>query len=124
MQSHCPIGRMKITGTITRVQDRKNEFETKTYITVRTDEGHIVTGTKPRGVMPTVGNRVEFVATVKRGDIDPYHGYFKNHRDGRTLSFVQPPAIAPVAPAPSLSHEDREHLAAETRTFDAREWTR
>ncbi|MGB7072332.1 MAG: hypothetical protein WBD68_06980 [Candidatus Sulfotelmatobacter sp.] len=94
MQSHCPIGRMTITGTITRVQDRKNEFETKTYITVRTDDGHSVTGTKPRGVMPTVGNRVEFVATVKRGEFDPYSGFFKNHRDGKTLSFVRPPALA------------------------------
>jgi hypothetical protein len=75
----CPTGRVQIAGTVTLTRVDRSEFGEVYKITVKTDEGWIVYGTRPKGLGNIVepGMRVSFVATVTPNPaLDPWHGTF------------------------------------------------
>jgi hypothetical protein len=73
----APTGRVKIEGTVLKVEDRETQFGMVTKMTVKTDEGWIAWGSVPSNAVVEKDCRIVFVATVTPSDNDAKFAWFK-----------------------------------------------
>lgn len=73
----CPTGRVKITGTVLKVEERESAYGIVDKMTVKAREGYIVWVTKPRSMTAERGEEVEFTCTLTPSDTDPKFGFGK-----------------------------------------------
>jgi hypothetical protein len=81
----CPIGRVTIVGKVVSVDSKDTDFGTRYVMTVRDDSGFTVWGSQPSALDPSVGDRIEFTASVERSDSDECFGFFKRPSKARLL---------------------------------------
>jgi hypothetical protein len=81
----CPIGRVTIVGKVVSVDEKDTDFGTRYVMTVRDDSGFVVWGSQPSALDPSVGDRIEFTASVERSDRDECFGFFKRPSKARLL---------------------------------------
>jgi hypothetical protein len=81
----CPIGRVNIVGKVVSVDEKDTDFGTRYVMTVRDDSGFVVWGSQPSALDPSVGDRIEFTASVERSDRDECFGFFKRPSKARLL---------------------------------------
>lgn len=81
----APTGRIKVEGSVLKVEDRESQYGVVTKMTVKTDDGWIAWGSVPTGVTVEKDCRVVFVATVTPSDFDPKFAFFK-----RPILYVTP----------------------------------
>lgn len=75
--------RIKIEGEVVSVFYNR-DFE-KWDMTVKTVEGWTVKGSRPTGIEPEKGSKVEFFAKVKVAKNDPKHGYYSRPTKPKVL---------------------------------------
>jgi len=73
----APTGRVKIEGTVLKVEDRETQFGIRTVMTVKTDEGWLCWSSVPSGAVVEKDCRVVFVATVTPSDFDTKFAFGK-----------------------------------------------
>lgn len=73
----CPTGRVTVTGTILKVEERESQFGTVTKMTVKDETGFIVWTTVPRDLVAERGATVKFTVTLTPSDRDPKFGFGK-----------------------------------------------
>ena len=73
----APTGRVKVEGMVLKVEERENDFGTRTVMTVKTDDGWTAWGSVPSGIIVEKDCRVVFVATVTPSDTDDKFAFFK-----------------------------------------------
>lgn len=71
----CPSGRVTITGTIVKVEERESDFGLVTKMLVKAAEGFMVWGTLPAGAPAERGAVITFKATVTPSNDDPKFGF-------------------------------------------------
>ena len=81
----CPIGRVTIVGKVVSVDEKDTDYGTRYVMTVRDDSGFVVWGSQPSALDPSVGDRIEFTASVERSDRDECFGFFKRPSKARLL---------------------------------------
>jgi hypothetical protein len=81
----CPVGRVTIVGKVVSVDEKDTDFGTRYVMTVRDDSGFVVWGSQPSALDPSVGDRIEFTASVERSDRDECFGFFKRPSKARLL---------------------------------------
>lgn len=81
----CPVGRVTIVGKVVSVDSKDTDFGTRYVMTVRDDSGFTVWGSQPSSLDPSVGDRIEFTASVERSDSDECFGFFKRPSKARLL---------------------------------------
>lgn len=66
----APTGRVAVEGTVTKTEERYNDFGVRTVMSVVLDNGARVWGTAPKAIAEDVetGSRVAFTATFEQGD--------------------------------------------------------
>lgn len=90
--------RLAITGEVIKVDWQDNEFGGRTVITVKTDRGFLLWGSRPSALCGVErGDRVSFSAKVERSDRDPKFGFFKRPTKA---SFIGTDDSAPCEHAP------------------------
>lgn len=73
----CPRGRIKIEGTVLKVEQRETQWGFRTVMTVKANEGFVLWGSVPSGVTVEKDCKVVFVATVEPSEQDAKFGFFK-----------------------------------------------
>jgi hypothetical protein len=77
----CPTGRVKIEGTVLKVEERDNPYAfgdvTRTVMTVKSNDGWVCWGSVPSGVVVEKDCKVVFVATLKPSETDAKFGFYK-----------------------------------------------
>jgi hypothetical protein len=73
----CPKGRVKIEGTVLKVEERETQWGFRTVMTVKSTEGFIVWCSVPSGIVVEKDCKIVFVATVTPSDNDPKFGFGK-----------------------------------------------
>lgn len=81
----CPVGRVTIVGKVVSVDSKDTDFGTRYVMTVRDDSGFTVWGSQPSALDPSVGDRIEFTASVERSDRDECFGFYKRPSKARIL---------------------------------------
>ena len=81
----APTGRVKIEGTVLKVEDRETDFGVRTVMTVKTADGWIAWGSVPSGITVERDCKVVFVATVEPSERDDKFAFFK-----RPVLYVSP----------------------------------
>lgn len=71
----CPTGRVTITGTIVKVDDRESQWGLTTKMLVKAAEGFMIWSTLPSGAPCERGAEITFKATVKPSPDDPKFGF-------------------------------------------------
>ncbi len=85
VRTPCPEGRVTIVGKVVSVDEKDTDFGTRYVMTVRDDSGFVVWGSQPSALDPSVGDRIEFTATVERSDRDECFGFYKRPSKARLL---------------------------------------
>jgi hypothetical protein len=73
----CPKGRIKIEGTVLKVEERENAFGMRTVMLVKANEGFIVWGSVPSNAVVEKDCKIVFVATVEPSEKDNKFGFFR-----------------------------------------------
>jgi hypothetical protein len=73
----CPTGRVTVTGTVLKVEEREGNYGMTLKMTVKATEGFIVWSTVPSGAQVERGSAITFKATVTPSDRDPKFGFAK-----------------------------------------------
>jgi hypothetical protein len=73
----APTGRIKIEGTVLKVEERESGFGMRTVMTVKTDEGWLCWSTVPTGATVAKDSRIVFIATVTPSANDPKFAWAK-----------------------------------------------
>jgi hypothetical protein len=73
----APTGRVKIEGTILKVEERETQFGLVSKMTVKTDDGWIAWGSVPSNATVEKDCRIVFVATVTPSEHDAKFAWFK-----------------------------------------------
>ena len=81
----CPVGRVTVIGVVVSVDTKDTDFGTRYVMTVRDDSGFTVWGSQPSALDPSVGDRIEFTASVERSDRDECFGFYKRPSKARLL---------------------------------------
>lgn len=81
----CPVGRVTVVGVVVSVDTKDTDFGTRYVMTVRDDSGFTVWGSQPSALDPSVGDRIEFTASVERSDRDECFGFYKRPSKARLL---------------------------------------
>ena len=81
----CPIGRVTVVGKVVSVDSKDTDFGTRYVMTVRDDSGFTVWGSQPSALDPSVGDRIEFTASIERSDRDECFGFYKRPSKARIL---------------------------------------
>lgn len=82
----CPKGRVKVSGTVLKVEDRETDFGMVRKMTVKADEGFIVWGSVPSGAGDAQKDcKITFIATITPSETDTKFGFAK-----RPLLYVSP----------------------------------
>jgi hypothetical protein len=81
----CPIGRVTVIGKVVSVDSKDTDYGTRHVMTVRDDTGFTVWGSQPSSLYPSVGDRIEFTASVERSDRDECFGFYKRPTKARLL---------------------------------------
>ena len=71
----CPSGRLTITGTIVKVEERESQWGITTKMLVKAAEGFMVWSTLPSGAPSERGASITFKATLKPSPDDPKFGF-------------------------------------------------
>jgi hypothetical protein len=71
----CPSGRVTITGTIVKVEERESQWGLTTKMLVKAAEGFMVWSTLPSGAPAERGAAITFKATIKPSPDDPKFGF-------------------------------------------------
>jgi hypothetical protein len=71
----CPAGRVTITGTIIKVEERESQWGLVTKMLVKAAEGYMVWCSVPAGAAGNRGADITFKATVKPSPTDPKFGF-------------------------------------------------
>jgi len=82
----CPIGRVTVIGKVVSVDSKDTDYGTRHVMTVKDDTGFTVWGSQPSSLYPSVGDRIEFTASVERSDRDECFGFFKRPTKARLLA--------------------------------------
>jgi len=81
----CPVGRVTVIGKVVSTDAKDTDYGTRYVMTVRDDKGFTVWGSQPSSLNLSVGDRVEFTASVERSDRDECFGFFKRPTKARIL---------------------------------------
>lgn len=73
----CPKGRVTVTGTVLKIEERENAFGVVDKMTIKAREGFIVWVTKPRHMSADKGQEVTITMTLTPSDRDPKFGFAK-----------------------------------------------
>ena len=73
----CPKGRVKIEGTVLKVEERETQWGFRTVMTVRDNTGFVVWGSVPSGITVEKDCKIVFVATVEPSEQDAKFGFQK-----------------------------------------------
>jgi hypothetical protein len=73
----CPKGRIKIEGTVLKVEERETQWGFRTVMTVKATEGFVLWGSVPSNVTVEKDCKIVFVATVEPSEKDAKFGFFK-----------------------------------------------
>ena len=77
----CPRGRVKVEGTVVKVEQRTNpahkNWGTRTVMAVKSVDGWCVWGSVPSGIIVEKDCKVVFVATVEPSENDNKFGFFR-----------------------------------------------
>lgn len=76
VRTPCLTGRIQIAGVVVATDIKENDFGIRCVMTVKDDRGFTVWGTTPSSLEPSVGDRVQFTATVERSDRDECFGFY------------------------------------------------
>lgn len=84
-QSPAPQGRVAVEGTVTKYDERVNDFGVRYVMTVELADGARVWGTVPATIIADVevGTRVAFTATFERSAEDESFAFFKRPTKAR-----------------------------------------
>lgn len=85
----CLTGRIVIVGKVVSTDAKDNGFGVRYVMTVRDDRGFTVWGTEPSSISVSVGDRVEFTATVERSDRDECFGFFSRPSKAQVLATAE-----------------------------------
>lgn len=108
----APTGRVKIEGTVLKVEDRETQFGMVKKMTVKTTDGWIAWGSVPSNAVVEKDCRIVFVATVTPSENDEKFAFFrrpvlylspeekKEHKRARLLEQSQQEGT--VAPTPEV----------------------
>ncbi len=81
----APKGRIKIEGTVLKVEDRESDWGSVRKMTVKSDEGWLCWSTVPSGIDIEKDCRIVFVATLSPSDNDSKFAWAK-----RPILYVSP----------------------------------
>jgi hypothetical protein len=73
----CPKGRIKIEGTVLKVEERETQWGFRTVMTVKATEGFVLWGSVPSNATVEKDCKIVFVATVEPSEQDAKFGYYK-----------------------------------------------
>jgi hypothetical protein len=73
----CPKGRVRIEGTVLKVEERETQWGFRTVMTVKATEGFVLWGSVPSNVTVEKDCKIVFVATVEPSEKDDKFGFFK-----------------------------------------------
>jgi hypothetical protein len=83
----CPAGRVEITGTILKTEEKTYGEDIRLVMTVKDDRGFLVWGTIPTNIVDAShGNRVCFSATVTPSDRDKKFGFYKFPKKAKIIA--------------------------------------
>lgn len=95
----CLTGRIVVSGTVVSTDTKENDYGVRHVMTVRDDRGFVVWGTEPSkvllpngqpsGVYLSVGDRIEFTATVEQSDRDECFGFFSRPSKAKVLQVAE-----------------------------------
>jgi hypothetical protein len=71
----CPKGRIKIEGTVLKVEERETQWGFRTVMTVKATEGFVLWGSVPSNVTVEKDCKIVFVATVEPSEKDAKFGF-------------------------------------------------
>ena len=84
----CPKGRVEITGTIVKTEDRYTEYGAVTKMVVKADSGFAVWLTMPSGLDAGKGDRIAVTVTVTPSDKDSKFGFGSRPSKAKRLEAV------------------------------------
>ncbi len=84
------IGRMQITGEVTKRAWRDSDYGLIPKMLVRDDRGFTVWSTVPKGIDPIPGERVTFMATIIQHPEHPLHARAERPTKGRIVTAEEP----------------------------------
>jgi hypothetical protein len=73
----APTGRIKVEGTVLKVEDRETSFGMRTVMVVKADEGWTAWGSVPSNATVEKDSRIVFVATFTPSDTDNKFAFWK-----------------------------------------------
>lgn len=82
----CPIGRVTVIGKVVSTDAKDTAYGTRYVMTVRDDSGFTVWGSQPTALSVSVGDRIEFTASVERSERDECFGFYKRPTKARLLA--------------------------------------
>lgn len=85
----CLTGRITVIGKVVSTDAKENDFGVRYVMTVRDDRGFVVWGTQPSSITVSVGDRVEFTATVERSDRDECFGFYSRPSKAKVIEVAQ-----------------------------------
>lgn len=90
-----PVGRVRITGTVTTIKNVESDYGTTVKIRVMSDEGWAVWGTAARALLDEGidrGDKVTFMATIERSRDDEKFGFFSRPSKAEVVERAKVPA--------------------------------
>jgi hypothetical protein len=73
----APTGRIKIEGTVLKVEDKETAYGMRTVMVIKSDEGWCAWGSVPSNATVVKDGRIVFVATLTPSDTDNKFAFFK-----------------------------------------------
>jgi hypothetical protein len=73
----CPKGRVKVEGTVLKVEERETQWGFRTVMTVKATDGFVLWGSVPSNVIVEKDCKIVFVATIEPSEQDAKFGFFK-----------------------------------------------
>ncbi len=81
----CPTGRVVVTGTVLKAEERDTDFGRVVKLLVKDDSGFMVWGTRPAHTGVDRGDRLTFSAAVEPSQNDPKFGFYKRPTQAEVL---------------------------------------